>query len=118
MKNIIVLFFALALAATTQAQSTYRTDVSIRSQYVNNNLPGARYFDPAAKTSQARETQQKGVGTQMKENAIPGVHYRTGNSGGGSAAAQEPSAAGVTSDKKPAKAEPIKVPEAPKNITQ
>ncbi len=118
MKNIIVLFFALALAATTQAQSTYRTDVSIRSQYVNNNLPGARYLDPAAKTSQARQTQQKGIGAQMKENAVPGVQYKTSNTGGSSAAAQQPSAAGVASDQKPAKAAPIKVPETPKNITQ
>lgn len=123
MKNIIVLFFALAIAATAQAQteSRYRTDVSVRSQYVNNNLPGAVYAPPAVKSAKTSNgAQPQSIGAQIKGNAVPGVQYKTSNSGGGSAAAQQPatSGSGLASDKKAEKTEARKMPEAPKNLTQ
>lgn len=122
MKNIIVLFFALAIGVTAQAQeqSRYRTGASVRSQYVNNNLPGARYSDPSVKTSKAGAVPQKSYGAQLKENTLPGVPYKTSNTGGASAAAQQSSASatGVASDKKAEQPAPVKMPETPKNLTQ
>lgn len=122
MKNIIVLFFALfavMTAAQAQSQSKYKTDVSIRTQLVNNSVPGAVYRDASVKASKrSSAAPQKSIGAQIRDNAVPGVQYKTSNAGG-SAAQQSPAASGVqvASDKK-AEALPVrKAPEAPQ-LTQ
>ena len=85
MKNIIILFFALVIAVAAQAQSRYKTDVSIRSQLTGNSVPGAVYRDASVKNSKAGAVAQQGAGAQIRGNAVPGVRYKTSNSGGGAA---------------------------------
>lgn len=121
MKNILVLFFALfAVVPATQAQSQtkYRTDASIRSQFVNNNVPGAVYRDASVKRNKVNATPQKSTSALMRENAMPGMQYKQANSGG-KAAAQPEAASGqqLASDKKAEKLPAVKPQEAPQ-LTQ
>ena len=121
MKNILVLFFAIFAAMTAaqaQSQSKYRTDVSIGSQFVNNNVPGAVYRDASVKGHKVNAAPQKSTGTMIRENAVPGVQYKKANSGGSAAAQpQAASAPQVASDKKAEKLPVQKMPQAPQ-LTQ
>ncbi len=119
MKNIIVLFFALTVAAVAQAQSHYRTDISIRSQYVNNALPGAVYSDPSVTSvKKTAATPQKSTSAMMRENRLPGMQYKQANSGAKSEApAETASTPKVASDKKAEKLPAVKPQEAPQ-LTQ
>ena len=122
MKNIITLFFALfAVVAGAKAQSKYKTDVSIREQILNNSVPGAVYRDASVKAKKSGTVQQTSTGAQIKGNAVPGVRYKTGNSGGNDAKQPEASAQVVASDKKAEKLpEPKtqKAQEVPQQLTQ
>jgi hypothetical protein len=121
MKNIIVLFFAFfAVTAAANAQSKYKTDVSIREQIVNNRVQGAQYRDASVKGKKSGTVQQTSVGAQIKGNAVPGVRYKTTNSGGNEATQPE-AAAKVASDKKAEKLpepKPQKAQEVPQQLTQ
>lgn len=123
MKNIIVLFFAFfVVTAAANAQSKYKTDVSIREQIVNNSVPGAQYRDASVKGKKSGTAQpQTSVGAQIKGNAVPGVRYKTANSGGSEAKQPETTKQVVASDKKAEKLpepKPQKAQQVPQQLTQ
>ena len=118
MKNIIVLFCLLFCAGIpAMAQSKYKTDVSLHEQIVNNSVPGATYKDATVTTKKATVTPQKSSGALLRENAVPGMKYKTSNTGAQKQGRSEAAEPKVASDKKAEKSEQQKLPEAPQ-LTQ